>query len=168
MLKPVLKWLTATIAGIVMVVLIMGLFKLFMVSIRGDLTEYLVGYFSSNPSDLPVVTLPEGQQWTREEWATPLAELPHCQFNISGRITQNNGAPIENAEVKIYNTGIFESGDYQFTNKNGEFSYTELGIETCDKEHFYLSISKNGYEPYYVLAEPNQEINVSLTFYSSY
>jgi hypothetical protein len=167
-MKPVLKWFTAGIVGTCIVVLILALFKVFTVPIRNSLSDYFADYFSRKFGEFPVVTLPDDQQFIREEWAIPLDELPHCQFKISGRITQNDGAPIENAEVKIYNTGIFESGDYRFTNQNGEFSYTEFGIETCDKDNFYVSISKNGFESYYLLAKPDQEINVSLSFYGAY
>jgi hypothetical protein len=167
-IKPVLKWILAGIMGVVAVVLILSLFTMLAVPAREWLTGYFAGYFSSGPQDLPVVTLPGDQEGSDEDWGTPLAELPHCQFRISGRVTQNDGAPIENAEVKIYNTGIFESGAYRFTNKNGVFSYSEIGIETCDKEHFYIAVSKNGYQPYYVLAEPDAELDISLTFYGSY
>ena len=168
MIKPLVKWTLAVIMGTVVVVLLLALFKLFAVPIKSGLTAYLADYFTRNWDNPPVVVLPDEVQQPREEWATPLMELPHCQFNISGTITQNDGAPIENAQVKIFNTGIFESGDFRYTNRNGEFSYTEIGIETCDKEHFYLSISKNGYEPYFVVAEPDQKIDISLTFYGAY
>jgi hypothetical protein len=169
MLKPVVKWIAAIISGMIMVVVILSLFMLAAVPIKNQLSDYFTDYYTRNAQKQPIATFLEGdEQAIPEEWATPLAEMPHCQFNISGHITMNDGAPIEDAEVKIFNTGLFDSGAYRYTNENGNFSYSEIGMETCNKEQFYVSISKNGYEPYFVLAEPDQEINVSLTFYGSY
>ena len=148
-----------------MVVLILTLFTIFTKPAKNYLTEYFTGYFAGKNLQLPEIPFQDNtNQQSQEEWATRTAQLPHCQFNISGRITQYDGEPIVNAEVTIHNSGIFNSGDFRFTDENGEFSYTEIGVETCDKDHFYVSINKNGYEPYYVLAQPDQEINVFLTY----
>ncbi|MGY8815602.1 MAG: carboxypeptidase-like regulatory domain-containing protein [Gammaproteobacteria bacterium] len=168
MLKPVLKWMLAIISGIIVVVVILSLFMVVAVPIKSELSDYFADFYRRNSEKISFFNLPEDDQTISEEWVTPLTELPHCEFSISGKITMNDGSPIQDAEVKIFNTGIFNSGAYRYTNQNGSFNYSEIGIETCEKEQFYVAISKNGYEPYFVMATPDQEINVSLTFYGSY
>ena len=167
-MRPLIKWGIACILGLFIVICILALFKLFAVPIRSELTNYFADYFSEKLEGTIVEGSFDIKHDSREEWVSPLTELLHCEFNISGKITENNGVPIENAEIKIYNTGIFDSGDYRFTNRDGRFSYTEIGVETCQKENFYLSISKNGYEPHFMLAEPDEEINISLAAFSLY
>lgn len=169
MMKPVLKWLLAVTAGVTMVVVILGLFTLGAKPTRIWLTDYLADYFRGGP-EYQVQALSMEQEALRamEEWAIPVEDLPHCEFRISGQVTMNNGAPIENAEVKIYNVGMFNSGDYRYTNQNGNFTYSEIGIEICDKENIYVSISKNGFEPFFIVAEPDHVIDVALSAYSSY
>ncbi|MGK0298050.1 MAG: hypothetical protein ACI9XC_001668 [Gammaproteobacteria bacterium] len=168
MLKPVLKWILALISGTIVVVVILSLFMVVAVPIKNSLSDYFADFYRRNAEKITLINIPENNQAAGEKWVTPLAELPHCEFSISGKITMNDGSPIQDAEVKIFNTGIFESGAYRYTNQNGSFNYSEIGIETCEKEQFHVAISKNGYEPYFVMAEPDQEINVSLTFYGSY
>jgi uncharacterized membrane protein len=168
MLKPVLKWILALISGFIVVVVILSLFMVLAVPIKNSLSDYFTDFYSRNSEKPSFFNLPENDQAPSEEWVAPLVEMPHCEFSISGKITMNDGSPIEDAEVKIFNTGIFDSGAYRYTNLNGSFNYSEIGIETCDKEQFYVAIKKNGYEPYFVMATPDQEINVSLTFYGSY
>lgn len=169
MLKSLLKWLVAAISGLLMVVLILALFTWLAIPVKSMLSGYFTDYFSTGVDDLPRVSLPgETPPWADEDWVRPPAEPPMCQFNISGRITRDDGAPIRNAEVKIYNSGMFDSGDYRFTDDNGEFSYTELGTETCDKEQFYLSISKNGFEPHYAIAAPDDQLIITLNYLPIY
>lgn len=131
------------------------------------LTDYLTDYLSGYMEEQPVVLTEEEQEAIRqrekEQWVTSNALPEQCRFYISGRVTHNDGLPISDAEVKIYNSGLYDSGDYRYTNSNGEFSYMELGTETCDKEQFYVSISKTGFQSYFLLAEPDQVIEVALT-----
>lgn len=163
MWQSFVRWCLALMSAVVVVVAILSLFTIFATPLKDDLSDYLLGHFGGGPPqqfdpDLP--PLPPLPASPPESW---IAGQPHCDFTITGRITQNDGAPIASAEVKIFNAGMFDAGDYRFTDKNGEFSYTELGVETCDKEEFYISISKNGFEPHFMIATPGEEIIISLT-----
>jgi hypothetical protein len=169
MMKPVIKWLLAVNAGVAMVVVILGLFTLGAKPTRAWLSDYLADFYQGEP-EYQVHALSMEQEALRamEEWATPVENLPHCEFKISGKVTMNNGAPIENAEVKIYNVGMFNAGDYRYTDQNGNFIYSEFGIEICEKENVYVAISKNGFESFFIVAEPDHVIDVALSAYSSY
>jgi hypothetical protein len=165
MLKMIIKWGVSGIAGIVIVVLILSVFTWLIRPAKIYLSDYLEGYFTPNFAVLrtiPGTGLPYPPIPNEQDWASNKQEPPLCQFNISGVITEQGGAPIQDAQIKIYNSGIFDEGDFRFTNVEGEFSYTEIGTETCDKEQFYMSVSKNGFEPYYLMAAPDDQIMIAL------
>ncbi|NNE39236.1 MAG: hypothetical protein HKN08_13095 [Gammaproteobacteria bacterium] len=168
-MKSVIKWLLSGVIGVAMVVLILGLFTLVAKPGRAWFTDYLAKYYQDAPEyDVVAMTMEEEARLAMEEWATPVEDMPHCEFRITGQVKMNNGAPIENAEVKLHNVGMFNSGDYRYTDEEGKFTYSEFGIEICDKQSIYVSISKNGFEPFFIIAEPDQVIDVALSAYSSY
>jgi hypothetical protein len=169
MIKKVLKWILAGVIGVTVGIAILVMFTLVARPGRAWLADYLAEYYQQGPDyDVVTMTMEEEARRAMEDWATPMEELPHCEFKVIGQVKMNDGAPIEDAEVKFYNVGMFNSGDYRYTDQNGKFTYSEFGIEICDKESIYISISKNGFEPYYVVAEPDQVIDVALSAYSSY
>jgi hypothetical protein len=162
-MKSILKWLLAATLSLVVVAGILSLFTL----VARPVQEHLANLFSDY-MDKPPTILTEEQEATllqqqMDEWATMNSLPEQCSFYISGKVTQNDGLPIGDAEVKIYNSGLYDSGDYRYTDTNGEFSYTEFGTETCDKEQFYVSVSKHGFQSYFLLAKPDEVINISLT-----
>ncbi len=169
MMKKVITWLLSGVIGVTMVVVILGLFTLVARPGRAWLTDYLADFYQQGPEyDVVAMTMEDEAQRAMEEWATPIEDLPHCEFKITGQVKMNDGAPIENAEVKFHNVGMFNSGDFRYTDEEGKFTYSEFGIEICDKENIYLSISKNGFEPFFIVAEPDDVIDVALSAYSSY
>lgn len=162
-MKSILKWFFAASLALLVVVGILSLFTL----LARPVQEHLARLFSEY-MEKPAVILTEEQEATlreqqMEEWAAMNSLPEQCTFFISGKVTQNDGVPIGDAEVKIYNSGLYDSGDYRYTDRNGEFSYTEFGTETCDKEQFYVSVSKHGFQSYFLLAKPDEVINISLT-----
>ena len=165
MLKSIIKWGVSGIAGMVIVVVILAVFTWVAKPAKIYLADYLEGYFVPDiaeirtipGTDLPFPPIPDDQ-----DWASTNEEPPLCQFNISGVISELGGAPIRDARIKIYNSGIFDEGDFRFTNSRGEFTYTEIGTDTCDKDHFYLSVNKNGFEPHYLMAAPDDQILITL------
>jgi hypothetical protein len=162
-MKSILKWFFVATLSLVVVAGILSLFTLLARPVQEHLSNLFVGYV-----DKPPVILTEEQEATLrqqqlEEWVTTNSLPEQCSFYISGKVTQNDGVPIGDAEVKIYNSGLYDSGDYRYTDRNGEFSYTEFGTDTCDKEQFYVSVSKHGFQSYFLLAKPDEVINISLT-----
>ena len=165
MLKSIIKWGISGIASLVVVVIIMSAFTWMARPAKLYLTDYLEGYFKPDIAELrtiPGTNLPLPPIPDDNEWASNAEEPPLCQFNISGIISEEGGSPIQDARIKIYNSGIFDEGDFRFSNAQGEFSYTEIGTDTCDKDHFYISVSKNGFEPYYLMAAPDDQLMVTL------
>lgn len=148
-MKSVLKWGLAAIASVIIVFLILYLFTLLIGPLKTGLTSLLSGYIRERSS----VQQPEPEPYPEEV----------CNIYISGKVTRNDGLPVINAEVKIYNAGLYHAGELRFTDSNGEFSYNELGTDTCDKENYFLLIKKNGFQPYFKVAVPDEVVNISLT-----
>jgi len=162
-MKPILKWVLSFMLSTVVVIIILSLFYLLAKPLQQHLARMFSDYVEEPPRILSAEEETALLQQDMEQWAMTNALPEQCHFYISGRITQNDGAPISDAEVKIYNSGLYDSGDYRYTDGNGQFSYTEIGTETCDKEQFYISVSKHGFQSYFLLAEPDEQIDISLT-----
>jgi len=147
--KTFLKW---CLAGILATVVAVVIFYLFILALK-PFTNWLNSSF------------PVEMEETRERAAatSELSGNDTCTFSVSGHVTSNDGLPVTNAEIKIYNAGLYETGAVRFTDSNGRFGYNEIGTDICEKDQLILLIRKDGFQPFFMIAEPDQRIKVSLT-----
>ncbi len=148
-MKAFARWCLAGILAIAVVALIIYLFTVLITPVTDWITAYLAGKIEGEPAELAE---PYG-----------ILEDDLCNFSISGQVTRNDGVPVANAEIKIYNAGLYEMGDLRYTDGSGHFSYSEMGADICEKEQLFLLIRKNGFQPSFRIAVPDEQIRVSLT-----